>query len=59
MMDVYGAAAGKRANEMLEGIKIASLQEKDPMKLLEKIMVIYTNASIAVSYTHLTLPTKA
>ena len=46
MMDVYGAAAGKRANEMLEGIKIASLQEKDPMKLLEKIMVIFTNASI-------------
>jgi AcrR family transcriptional regulator len=46
MMDVYGAVAGKRVDEMLEEVKIVSLEEKDLMKLLEKLMVIFTNAAI-------------
>ena len=46
MMDVYGAVAGKRVDEMLEEIKIVSLEEKDSMKLLDRIMVIFTNAGI-------------
>jgi hypothetical protein len=46
MMDVYGAVVGKRIDEMLEKIKIVSLQEKDYMKLLEKIMVIFTDSAI-------------
>jgi AcrR family transcriptional regulator len=46
MMDVYGAVAGKRVDEMLEKVKIVSLEEKDLMKLLEKLMVIFTNAAI-------------
>ena len=45
-MDVYGAVVGKRVDEMLEKIKIVSLEEKDYMKLLEKIMVIFTNSAI-------------
>ena len=46
MMDVYGAVAGKRVDEMLEEVKIVSLEEKNLMKLLEKLMVIFTNAAI-------------
>jgi len=46
MMDVYGAVAGKRVDEMLEEVKIVSLEEKDLIKLLEKLMVIFTNAAI-------------
>tara|TARA_B100001094_G_scaffold136961_1_gene132649 strand:+ start:51 stop:674 length:624 start_codon:yes stop_codon:yes gene_type:complete len=46
MMDVYGAVVGKRIDEMLEEVKIVSLEEKDLMKLLEKLMVIFTNAAI-------------
>jgi hypothetical protein len=46
MMDVYGAVVGKRIDEMLEKIKIVSLEEKDYMKLLEKIMVIFTDSAI-------------
>jgi len=46
MMDVYGAVAGKRVDEMLEEVKIVSLEEKDLMNLLEKLMVIFTNAAI-------------
>ena len=33
-------------DEMLEKIKIVSLEEKDYMKLLEKIMVIFTDSAI-------------
>ena len=46
MMDVYGAVVGKRADEMLEEMKIALLKEKDPLKLLEKMIAIFTEASI-------------
>ena len=46
MMDVYGAVVGKRIDEMLEKIKIVSLEEKDYMKLLEKIVVIFTDSAI-------------
>jgi hypothetical protein len=46
MMDVYGAVVGKRIDEMLEKIKIVSLEEKDYIKLLEKIMVIFTDSAI-------------
>ena len=45
-MDVYGAVVGKRIDEMLEKIKIVSLEEKDYMKLLEKIVVIFTDSAI-------------
>ena len=46
MMDVYGAVIGKRVDEMLEEMRITSLSEKDPITLLEKFIVIFTNASI-------------
>jgi len=46
MMDVYGSVVGKRADEMLEEMKIALLKEKDPLKLLEKMIAIFTEASI-------------
>jgi len=46
MMDVYGAVVGKRVDEMLEDIKIALLQDKDPITLLEEMLVIFTVASI-------------
>ena len=46
MMDVYGAVIGKRVDEMLEEMRIASLQQKDPIKLLEKFVSIFTTASI-------------
>jgi AcrR family transcriptional regulator len=44
MMDVYGSVVGKRTDEMLEEMKIALL--KDPLKLLEKMIAIFTEASI-------------
>ena len=46
MMDVYGAVVGKRVDEMLEEIRIALLQDKDPITLLEEMLVIFTVASI-------------
>lgn len=46
MMDVYGSVVGKRTDEMLEEMKIALLKEKDPLKLLEKMLAIFTEASI-------------
>ena len=46
MMDVYGAVVGKRVDEMLEEIGIALLQDKDPIKLLEDMVAIFTNAAI-------------
>ena len=46
MMDVYGSVIGKRVDEMLEEMRIASLQQKDPIKLLEKFVSIFTTASI-------------
>ena len=46
MMDVYGAVVGKRTAEMLEEMQVASLKEKDPLKLLEKMIAIFTEASI-------------
>jgi hypothetical protein len=46
MMDVYGSVVGKRTAEMLEEMDVASLKEKDPLKLLEKMIVIFTEASI-------------
>ena len=46
MMDVYGSVVGKRADEMLEEMKIALLKEKDPLKLLEKMITIFTEAAI-------------
>ena len=46
MMDVYGSVVGKRTDEMLEDMKIALLKEKDPLKLLEKMIAIFTEASI-------------
>ena len=46
MIDVYGSVVGKRADEMLEEMKIALLKEKDPLKLLEKMIAIFTEASI-------------
>jgi hypothetical protein len=46
MMDVYGSVIGKRVDEMLEEMRIASLQQKDPIKLLEKFVSIFTSAAI-------------
>ncbi|MDC3241880.1 hypothetical protein OAW80_00035 [Acidimicrobiia bacterium] len=46
MMDVYGSVVGKRTAEMLEEMDVASLKEKDPLKLLEKMIAIFTEASI-------------
>ena len=46
MIDVYGSVVGKRTDEMLEDMKIALLKEKDPLKLLEKMIAIFTEASI-------------
>ena len=46
MMDVYGAVIGKRVDEMLEEIRSALLQDKDPITLLEDMVVIFTTASI-------------
>ena len=46
MMDVYGSVVGKRTDEMLEEMKIALLKEKDPLKLLEKMITIFTEAAI-------------
>jgi hypothetical protein len=46
MMDVYGSVIGKRVDEMLEEMRVASLQQKDPIKLLEKFVSIFTSASI-------------
>ena len=46
MMDVYGSVVGKRSAEMLEEMRVASLQEKDPIRLLEKMIAIFTEASI-------------
>ena len=46
MMDVYGAVIGKRVDEMLKEIRSALLQDKDPITLLEDIVVIFTTASI-------------
>ena len=46
MMDVYGAVIGKRVDEMLKEIRSALLQDKDPITLLEDMVVIFTNASI-------------
>ena len=46
MMDVYGAVIGKRVDEMLKEIRIALLQDKDPITLLEDMVVIFTTASI-------------
>ena len=46
MIDVYGSVVGKRTDEMLEEMKIALLKEKDPLKLLEKMLAIFTEASI-------------
>ena len=46
MIDVYGSVVGKRSAEMLEEMRVASLQEKDPIRLLEKMIAIFTEASI-------------
>ena len=46
MMDVYGSVVGKRTAEMLEEMQVASLKEKDPIILLEKMIAIFTEASI-------------
>jgi AcrR family transcriptional regulator len=46
MMDVYGAVVGKRTDEMLEEMQVASLKEKDPIILLERMIVIFTETSI-------------
>ena len=46
MMDVYGSVVGKRTDEMLEEMKIALLKEKDPIILLERMIAIFTEASI-------------
>ena len=46
MMDVYGSVVGKRTDEMLEEMKIALLKGKDPIILLEKMVAIFTEASI-------------
>jgi len=46
MMDVYGSVVGKRTAEMLEEMQVASLKEKDPLKLLENMIAIFTEASI-------------
>jgi AcrR family transcriptional regulator len=46
MMDVYGSVVGKRTDEMLEDMKIALLKEKDPIMLLERMIAIFTEASI-------------
>ena len=46
MMDVYGSVVGKRTDEMLEEMQVASLKEKDPLRLLEKMIAIFTEASI-------------
>ena len=46
MMDVYGAVIGKRVDEMLKEIRSALLQDKDPITLLEDMVVIFTTASI-------------
>ena len=44
MMDVYGAVIGKRVDEMLKEIRSALLQDKDPITLLEDMVVIFTTA---------------
>ena len=46
MMDVYGAVIGKITDEMLGDMQIAALKENDPLKLLEKMLAIFTEASI-------------
>jgi AcrR family transcriptional regulator len=46
MMDVYGSVVGKRTAEMLEEMQVASLKEKDPIILLERMIAIFTEASI-------------
>ena len=46
MIDVYGSVVGKRTDEMLEEMKIALLKEKDPIILLERMIAIFTEASI-------------
>ena len=46
MMDVYGSVVGKRTAEMLEEMQVASLKEKDPIILLERMITIFTEASI-------------
>ena len=46
MMDVYGSVVGKRTAEMLEEMQVASLKEKDPIILLERMVAIFTEASI-------------
>ena len=46
MMDVYGSVVGKRTDEMLEEMQVASLKEKDPIILLERMIAIFTEASI-------------
>jgi len=42
MMDVYGSVVGKRTAEMLEEMQVASLKEKDPIILLERMVAIFT-----------------
>ena len=46
MIDVYGSVVGKRSAEMLEEMQVASLKEKDPIILLERMIAIFTEASI-------------
>ena len=46
VMDVYGSVVGKRTAEMLEEMQVASLKEKDPIILLERMITIFTEASI-------------
>ena len=46
MMDVYGSVVGKRTEEMLGDMQIAALKEKDPIILLERMIAIFTEASI-------------
>jgi AcrR family transcriptional regulator len=46
MMDVYGSVVGKRTDEMLGDMQVAALKEKDPIILLERMIAIFTEASI-------------
>ena len=46
MMDVYGSVVGKRTDEMLGDMQVAALKEKDPTILLERMIAIFTEASI-------------
>ena len=50
MMDVYGGIITKVSDGLLEDLQIAALKEKDPIRLLERMLTIYAEAAIETGH---------